>query len=48
MDLSEFHISTVGQIKLLASAIDVTTEVHSEVDTKAQVNNNRAVFEINH
>lgn len=30
-------MSTVGHIKLIASAIDVTTEVHSEVETKAQV-----------
>ena len=30
-------MSDVGHIKLLASAIDVTTEVHSEVETKAQV-----------
>lgn len=30
-------MSTVGHIKLIASSIDVTTEVHSEVETKAQV-----------
>ena len=30
-------MSTVGQVKLLASSIDVTTEVHSEVKTKSQV-----------
>jgi len=30
-------MSSVGHIKLVASAIDVTTEVESEVETKAQV-----------
>ncbi|XP_022779645.1 uncharacterized protein LOC111321123 [Stylophora pistillata] len=35
-DLSEFKLSTVGHVKLLASAIDVATEVRDEVDTKSQ------------
>lgn len=30
-------MSTVGHVKLLASAIDVSTEVKDEVDTKSQV-----------
>lgn len=30
-------MSSVGHIKLVASATDVTTEVESEVETKAQV-----------
>ena len=36
-DLSDFKVSSVGHIKLLASAVDVATEVESEVETKAQV-----------
>ena len=39
-DLSDFKMSSVGHIKLVASAIGVTTEVESEVETKAQVSLN--------
>ena len=36
-DMLEFKMSSVGHIKLVASAIDVATGVKDEVETKAQV-----------
>ena len=36
-DVAKFKMTNVGQIKLVASAIDVTTEVTEELDTQAQV-----------
>lgn len=36
-DVAKFEMTTVGQIKLVASAIDVTTEMTQELDTQAQV-----------
>jgi len=44
--MSEFEMSTVEHIKLIASTIDVATEVESEVETKAQVSQGSAARRI--
>ena len=40
--MSQFKMSTLEHIKLVASTIDVATEVESEVETKAQVSQGSA------